>query len=66
MAHRGSRVVSPEKIVPELIAQVGPFLLAMHKAHEALSFWWSDAAQDLAVGRTPRCRTSWRQWQRAA
>ena len=49
VARRGSRAVSPKKIVPELMAQIGPFLLAMHKAHEALGFWLSDLAQDLAL-----------------
>ena len=65
VARRGSRAVSPKQ-VPEVMAQTWPFLLAMHTAHELLGFWLSDFAQDLAVGRTPRCRTSWRQWQRAA
>ena len=35
--------------MPELIAQAGPFLLAMHKAHDAFSFRRSDVAQGLAL-----------------
>ena len=35
--------------MPELIAQAGPFLLTMHKAHDAFSFRRSDVAQGLAV-----------------
>ena len=39
----------PKKNVPELIAQAGPFLLAMHKAHDAFNFRRSDVAQGLAL-----------------
>ena len=39
----------PPKNVPELIAQAGPFLLTMHKAHDAFSFRRSDVAQGLAL-----------------
>ena len=42
--HEECGVVIKAKIVPELIAQAGPFLSAMHKANEAWNLRRSDVA----------------------
>ena len=49
LTYEGSGVANPPKNVPELIAQAGPFLLTIHKAHDAFSFRRSDVAQGLAL-----------------
>ena len=44
-----SGAVSKTKTLPELIAQAGPFLTAMHEAHEGLNFQRSDVSKGIAL-----------------